>query len=171
MAFVSGPNSTASYGVGLARISNGFGYSGSGADCVYTYTGKCELSNVWAVTAALKHYWLPTLSSGLFGSYYQETYSQGAITPIGIAVNPAAVAGTNGLNVGFTNYKEIRLGTNLVWTPIKNFDIGTEIMWMRGISSRPFGLAPDYVLNAAGLPSFRSTVDAFYGKVRAIRAF
>ena len=162
MAFVSGPNTTANYGIGLARSSNAFGYSGSDVDCTFTYTGRCEKSREFALVAALKHYWTPTISSGLFGSYLQVDYSAAARTPVNLV-------GT--FNVGQTNYKEGRLGTNLVWTPIKNFDIGTEITWIRSVTSRPFGLAPDYVLTAAGLPAFRSTVDAFYGKLRAIRAF
>ena len=163
MAFVSGPNSTANYGVGLARQSDGYGWNGSDADCVFTYSGRCEKSNDLAVVAALKHYWTPTISSGLFGSYYRITYNSAAKAPIGLF--------GNALNVGQSNYYETRLGTNLVWTPVKNFDLGTEITWARAITSRPFGLAPDVALQAAGLPAFRSVTDSFYGKVRAIRAF
>jgi hypothetical protein len=163
MAFVSGPNSTANYGIGLARTSNGYGWNGADADCVWTYSGTCDKVSAFAIVAALKHYWTPTVSSGLFGSYYQTQYSQAANTPF----SPFAATGS----VGQTNYHESRLGTNLVWTPVKNFDLGVEGTWIHSWSARPFGLAPDFSLNALGLPSYKATTDAFYGKLRAIRAF
>lgn len=162
MAFTGSPNLTQNYGMGLHRISNAYGWNlGSDFDCVYTYSGRCDLSTSWAITAAFKHYWTPTVSSALFGSYYDVRYSNASTTPIGFA----------GLSGGVSNYREVRLGTNLVWTPVRGFDIGGEFMWMRGITSRPFGLANDLALVAAGFPAFKAVNDSFYGKIRMIRAF
>jgi hypothetical protein len=164
MAFNGGPNSTANYGVGQNRVNDGYGWNNtSDFDCIYTFAGTCDKSTAFAIVAALKHYWLPTVSSGFFGNFYRTAYSQTAMTPI----SPYAVAGAGGQ----TSYKEVRLGTNLVWTPVKNFDLGIEGMWVHAITPRPFGMAPDGALRLIGLPAFKGTSDAFYGKLRAVRAF
>lgn len=170
MAFVGGFGGTADYGIGVARISNGYGWTNAvDVDCVFTYTGTCEKSDSFAVTAALKHFWTPTVSSGFFGSFYAVRYSNNATTPF-IGPIPGLTT-TSTATTGITNFKEVRLGTNLVWTPVRNFDLGAEFMYMRGITSRPFGLAQDVELKAAGLPAFQGTNNSFYGKLRAIRAF
>ncbi|MDE2578954.1 MAG: porin [Hyphomicrobiales bacterium] len=170
MAFVGSPNLTPAYGIGVARTSNAYGWgNATDADCVLTLAGTCELSKALAVTAALKHYWSPTLSSALFGSYYAVNYSQNALTPV--TMTGGAGGATPMALGGISNYKEVRIGTNLVWSPVKNFDIGGEIAWIRGITSRPFGLPNDYTLAATGLPTFHGVNDSFYGKIRMVRAF
>ena len=162
MAFTGSPNLTQNYGMGVHRISNAYGWNlGSDFDCVYTLSGKCDLSTSWAVTGAFKHFWSPTVSSTLFGSYYAVNYSGNATTPVSL----------NGVAGGVSNYKEIRLGTNLEWSPVRGFVIGGEIHWMRGITTRPFGLTSDLNLALAGLPTFKGVNDSFYGKIRMLRAF
>lgn len=162
MAFTGGPNTTANYGMGVNRASNAYGWGlGTDFDCVYTMSGKCDLSTSWALTGAFKHFWTPTVSSALVGSYLSVNYSNAATAP----VSPWGAAG------GVTNFKEVRLGTNLVWSPVRGFDIGGEIMWIRGITSRPFGLANDWTLVSNGYPAFKGVNDSFYGKIRMIRAF
>ena len=164
LSFNGGVNATANYGIGSNRLPNSLGWANfSDSDCVFTWTGACEKSSAFAITAALKHFWTPTISSGLFGSYYSVEYSRNATNPV-----PAPGFA---FTTGITNYRETRLGTNLVWTPVKNFDIGGEMTWVRGMTSRPFGLAPDVALQSVGLPVFRSITDVFAGKVRMIRAF
>jgi hypothetical protein len=59
----------------------------------------------------------------------------------------------------------------LVWTPLKGFDIGAEFMYVHLNQSRPTGLAPDAVLNAAGLPSFQANANQYEGRLRIQRAF
>ena len=171
MAFVSGPSATAAYGIGIMRAQNGVGWSGADNDCVFTYAGTCDKSSAFAVLAALKHYWTPTVSSAFFGGYYQVNYSQNARMPINpfFLVGGAAygVAGTQGI----TNFRDVRVGTNLVWTPIKNFDIGAEFTYIRYMTDRPFGLAPDAVLSAYGLPKWAGTTSQYIGAIRMIRAF
>lgn len=175
LAFTSGINDSASYGTGLQRSSNGVGWTGfADVDCAFTYTGGCDKSSGFAAIVALKHYWTPTISSGFFGNYYQVKYSQSLQTPINPFNNVfgTGAAGAGALfTQGFTNFRQTRLGTNLVWTPVKNFDIGAEITWARYNTARPFGLAPDVVLQSFGLPKFTSTTDQFLGAVRMIRAF
>ena len=177
MAFVSGPSSTTSYGVGNTRSQNGVGWSSlADADCVFTYAGTCDKSSAFAVLAALKHYWTPTVSSAFFGGYYQVTYSQNArmpINPFFTGAGPATGVGTGGpaFALGMNNFRDVRIGTNLVWTPIKNFDIGAEFTYARYMSDRPFGLAPDPVLQTFGLPKWVGTTSQYLGAIRMIRAF
>ena len=172
LAFNGGLNSTANYGVGNNRSSNSPGWTGiSDNDCVFNYTGSCDLSRGFAFVAALKHYWTPTVSSGFFGGYYQVTYSAASTTP----VNPFTASGIGGsgslFTSGINNYRTFRLGTNLVWTPIKNFDIGAELTYARYMSGRQFGLAPDFILRTLGLPAYQGTTSQYIGAIRMIRAF
>ena len=128
------------------------------SDCVFTGSGACEEQSGFDITGAYKHYWIPTLSSGIYGSYMQVNYPGDAL------------AGFGG-GVGISNIKEARVGSNLVWTPLKGFDIGAEFMYVHVNQTRPAALAPDFVLNAAGLPSFQPNTNQYEGRLRVQRAF
>ena len=180
LAFVGGLNGTTAYGVGVTRSTNAPGWTGiADNDCVFNYTGGCDTSRAFSVLAAFKHYWTPTISSGFFGNYYQVTYSNASQYPI----NPQAFANLGGAALpglagsgalftsGINNFREARIGTNLVWTPIKNFDIGAEITYARYMSPRQFGLAPDFILRSVGLPAYQGTTSQYLGAIRMIRAF
>ncbi len=170
LAFVNGFNWANGMAVGGARVSSGNGYNGSGTadvDCVWTYSGSCDKSSSFAVTAALRHYWTPTISSTLTGSFWSVKYSDAATNPA-----PGALAlGSIGFLSGFTNYKEFVLASGLEWNPVKNFGIGGEIAWQHGITSRPVGLASDLALALNGLPAFKSQADLIRGRIRMYRAF
>ena len=60
-----------------------------------------------------------------------------------VRYNADVVQPTLGNVLGIPNYKEVRAGANLVWTPVIGFDIGAEFMYTRGITDKPFGLAND----------------------------
>jgi hypothetical protein len=136
------------------------------ADCVFASSApgnfpgsvSCQQQSGWDITGAYKHYWIPTLSSGIYGSYMEVHYPGDALAGFGGAV-------------GISNIKEGRVGTNLVWPPLKGFDIGAEFMYVHVNQSRPAGLAPDPVLNAAGLPSFQANTNQYEGRLRIQRAF
>jgi Porin subfamily len=127
------------------------------SDCVFTGSGACEEQSGFDITGAYKHYWIPTLSSGIYGSY-RVNYPGDAL------------AGFGG-GVGISNIKEARVGSNLVWTPLKGFDIGAEFMYLHVNQTRPAGLPPDFVLNAAGLPSLQPNTNQYEGRLRVQRAF
>jgi hypothetical protein len=147
-------------GDGFTSIS----YSGSGwnpqidSDCVFTGSGACEQQWGFDITGAYNHYWLPILSSAVYGSYLEVHYPAGALAGFGGAV-------------GVSNLKETRIGTNLVWTPLKGFDIGAEFMYAYLHQTRPVGLAPDAVLTATGLPAFKPDISQYSGRLRIQRAF
>ncbi|MEA2834228.1 MAG: hypothetical protein QOG66_2430 [Methylobacteriaceae bacterium] len=152
--------SSLNYGNGLAATPSTNGWAeATFSDCVYTLLNKCEKQHGAALVAAFKHYWLPTWSSGFYGSLMGIRYNADVNTPTLQNV------------LGVPNYKEIRAGTNLVWTPVTGFDIGAEFMYTRGITDKPFGLTNDLVLATLGLPRFQSTSNVYEGRLRVQRAF
>jgi hypothetical protein len=128
------------------------------SDCVFTGSGACEQQWGFDITGAYKHYWLPILSSAVYGSYLEVHYPANALAGFGGAV-------------GVSNLKETRIGTNLVWTPLKGFDIGAEFMYVHLNKTRPAGLAPDSTLTATGLPAFQFNNNQYEGRLRIQRAF
>lgn len=160
LSFNGGPvNANAFYGYGNGGTKASNGWSFNAFDCVWTAAGRCDKSEGWAVLAALKHYWTPTLSSSFAGSYLGLRYSNAA---------RAAFGG----GVGAVNTDEYRVGTNLIWTPVKNFDIGGEVFYLRDNHlNRPAGLAPDVALWAAGLPSWKGSNSTVEGRLRVQRSF
>jgi hypothetical protein len=130
-------------------------------DCVWATTGGCERTQAFAVLAALKHYWTPTISSSAYGSYLQISNTQNALNGAGGAI-------------GAVNVKDIRLGTNLLWTPVKGFDLGGEFMFIRDVNSGPAvsgQFIPLITGATASSPAFRASQNIYEGRIRAQRAF
>ena len=145
-------------GAGATPTSNGW-VEDTFSDCVWTLLNKCEKQQGGALVAAFKHYWLPTWSSGFYGSVMAVRYNADVNTPTLQNV------------LGVPNYTEARAGANIVWTPVTGFDIGAEFMYTRGITDKPFGLANDLNLVVLGLPRFSSTSNVYEGRLRVQRAF
>jgi Porin subfamily len=166
--YIAGSNYAFSYGsVSQNRFPGSGGtpldYGGGwnpqiNSDCVFTASGSCEQQWGWDITGAYKHYWLPILSSAIYGSYLEVHYPANAL------------AGFGG-GVGVSNLKEARIGSNLVWTPLKGFDIGAEFMYVHLNETRPVGLASDKTLTAKGLPAFQPNNTQYEGRLRVQRAF
>ncbi len=126
--------------------------------CGFAASGLCERQWGWDITGAYKHYWLPILSSAIYGSYLEVHY-------------PAdALAGFGG-GAGVSNLKEARVGGNLVWTPLKGFDLGAESMYVHLNQPRPAGVASDKTFSANGLPAFQPNDNQSEGRLRIQRAF
>ncbi|QXX73579.1 Porin Omp2b [Methylovirgula sp. HY1] len=159
-------NGSRYYGVGVSPQDYNFGWDPQiPSDCVYTgvtaATAHCSKPWGFAFTGAFKHYWTPTLSSAVFGSYLSTNYDASALAGLGGAV-------------GVADTKETRIGGSLVWTPIKGLDIGTEFMYLHLSESTPAGLAPNYgatSLGAAGVPTFKNNSNEYEGRIRVQRAF
>ncbi|WP_034997770.1 porin [Beijerinckia mobilis] len=167
-SYIGGYNLISSYGAVSQNRYMGSGFTSldytSGwspqinSDCVFTGTGSCEQQWGWAFVGAYKHYWLPTLSSAVFGSYEETHYSGNALSGYGGAI-------------GVANLKEARIGTNLIWSPLRGFDIGSEFIYIHVNQTRPVGLATDQVLVAAGLPAFKNNDSLYQARIRVQRAF
>ena len=151
--------SSLNYGQGVGAVPAANGWNETFSDCVWTLSHKCEKQQGGALVAAFKHYWLPTWRSSFFSSVMAVRYNADVNTPTLRNV------------LGVPNYKEVRAGVNLVWTPVTGFDVGVEFMYTRGITDKAFGMANDIFLVVQGLPAFSSTSIAYEGRLRVQRAF
>jgi hypothetical protein len=151
--------SSLNYGQGVGAVPAANGWNETFSDCVWTLSNKCEKQQGGALLAAFKHYWLPTWSSSFFSSVMAIRYNADVNTPTLRNV------------LGVPNYKELRAGANLVWTPVTGFDVGVEFMYTRGITDKAFGMSNDVFLVLQGLPGFSSTSIAYEGRLRVQRAF
>ena len=137
VGYTNGTNLVFFEGINNARHQGGGALNGLNSlphatflpmDCVFTANGKCELSKSWALTAALKHFWSPTVSSSLFAGYFVHEQASN-VAAAALAAGPASFGGRNN---NAPKFRELRVGTNLMWTPVRGFDIGAELMYMRG---------------------------------------
>jgi hypothetical protein len=107
----------------------GWGSAGNGVgrvsvlvpDAVISNTGQTSLVTTWGITAAMLHYWTPTIRQGLFGSYIGTEVPSSAFT----AAGGAATANT------LTNAQYWTIGTNVIWSPIRGLDIGAEVNYLQ----------------------------------------
>ena len=121
------------YGQGATTtvLANPQGWGGAGAgvgrvtvlvpDAVITNTGQTSLVTAWGITAAMLHYWAPTVRQGLFASYI------GTDVPAGAYVAAGGAASANNL----TNAQYWTVGTNVIWSPVRGLDIGAEVNYLQ----------------------------------------
>ncbi|MBS7804346.1 porin [Rhizobiales bacterium TNE-4] len=122
---------TYSQGASTTVLANpqGWGSAGSGVgrlsiltpDAVVTANGQTSLVSIWGITAAMLHYWTPTIRQGLFASYV------GSDVPAAAFVGAGGTATTNTL----VNAQYWTVGTNVIWSPIKGLDIGAEVNYLQ----------------------------------------
>jgi hypothetical protein len=74
------------------------------------FGGGLRLTEAWSVTAGLQHFWTPTVSSTLFGSYAQVDVKNN----VGTIVDPLR---------DFTLWS---VGLNTIWQPVRGLNIGLE---------------------------------------------
>lgn len=132
------------------------------SDCVWTgptpALSTCQEQHGVALVAAFRHYWVPNISSAIYGSFYKLNYT------------PAARYGLGG-GVGVTNDTEERAGAQIVWTPVSGLDIGGELSVVTAYQGRPVGLISDAALEKLGLPIFRNNQNVLQGRIRIQRYF
>ena len=85
--------------------------------------GTLSLPSMWGLTAAMQHYWTPTIRQALFGSYIKADISSSAFW----------AANGPGFNPGnpIRDYNYWTVGTNVTWSPVKDLDIGAEINYLK----------------------------------------
>ncbi len=104
-----------------AAFSRAFGNSFTGlniggvavttADAVINQAnGRMALTKAWGVSGGFQHFWTPTLSSTIFGSYGQ----------VDVGNTPAA------LNDTLRDFTYWNVGLNTIWTPVRGLAIGLE---------------------------------------------
>ncbi|MCB4806398.1 hypothetical protein QO001_006399 [Methylobacterium brachiatum] len=108
------------------------------------FTGQLQTSQTFTATASYLHYWTPEWRSAMFGSYGEQSFSQGARLAQGAIFNLVNPNGTNtfGSNaVGTPGTRFYQLsqalrdtyqfvaGGSLIWSPVKDLDIGVEAFY------------------------------------------
>jgi len=171
------------YGVGATAYSAGnnnaspsiFGAGNTVAlgfitDGVYFNGGQIDLTTGWATGVGYEHFWLPNLSTTVYGTYSQVRYSDGVIASRGFCTGQAiAVTGT--CDPGFNLWI---VGTHTDWYPVAGFRLAVEVNYTRVESNmagqtltltktqgaRPTGTytAKDDGILAAGFRAYRSFV-------------
>ena len=94
----AGVNDPAHPGIAIPRLGASPGLTSYDYDCVTVAQpfGHCDQSSGYALVAAFKHFWTPTVSSSLFASYFGMNYSD------------AARAGAPGINGGEQLSRDLR---------------------------------------------------------------
>jgi hypothetical protein len=165
--------------LGYGGAGNGSTWGGSSrtgeintavVDSVVTGIGSQRLTKGWAITAGFLHYWTPSIRQGIYGSYSKIDY--------GAAAESVVIAGTGNTRVAgaFVDADEVRIGTNLIWSPVAGLDIGLEVLYARVdpkgrvFSSKAVGFG--VAQNAANAPVFsKGSDDAWQGRLRIQRDF
>ena len=93
-----GVNDPAHPGIANPRLAASPGLTSFDYDCMTTGRpyGQCDPSSGYALVAAFKHFWTPTVSSTLFASFFGMNYADPAKTSAGVA--------------GPSNYRETAVG-------------------------------------------------------------
>jgi hypothetical protein len=111
----------------------------------------------WSVAGGFRHYWTPQIRQSVFGSYMRVEYGAGAS-----ALAPA------GFRVGLTDFNELRLGSNVIWSPVSGLDLGLEVIYAK-LDPRGRVFVPSAI---AGVPgTVESSSHAWEGRLRVQRDF
>jgi len=130
-------------------------------DAFVDVNGKTKKAKGFSVIADLLHYWTPSVRQNLFASYMKINYGNRGYS-VGTLANGADY------NFGFVDISELKIGTNVIWSPIKNFDIGVEVLYSR---LDPKGRVLDNNNGANYLNKTLSSDDSWQGRLRVQRDF
>jgi Porin subfamily len=162
------PNSRA----GLVNVTN--------TDALIDPLGNVKTTKGWAVTAAFLHYWTPQVRQAVFASYSQLEYAKSVTSAYaGAGLGLPGVVGVYNSGAIVDN-DELRIGTNLIWSPVRDLDIGVEVLYTRVdpkgrmISAKSAAVLPAVAGGTTTLPSFykaKGADDAWQARLRIQRDF
>src|SRR5215467_7315605 len=134
------------YGVGAAAYSGGtnlnspslFGAGNTVAlgvisDGVFVNGGQFELTTAWTAGAGYEHFWLPNLSTTVYGNYTQVRYND-------TVINSRLFCGGGGAttqNLSFTGancdpgFNYWTIGTHTDWYPVAGFRLAVDVLYAR----------------------------------------
>jgi hypothetical protein len=75
----------------------------------------------WSIAGGLQHYWVPTLSSSIFGSWADINFS-----------------GRTTAFFGNADFREYRIGANTIWRPVSGLQLGLEVIYANVDASAGF---------------------------------
>jgi len=100
--------------LGLGATTAFAGLTGTAVDGAIV-DGNIKRTKGWGVTAALLHYWTPSVRQAVFGNYTAVDYSGRVSTAYG----------------ALDDFKIWTVGTNVIWSPVSAFDIGVEVLYQK----------------------------------------
>ncbi len=108
------------------------------------FTGQLETSTSFTTTISYLHYWTPEWRSAFFGSYGEQSFSNGARLAQGAIFslenpNGTNAFGSNAVGVPGTRFYQLSqalrdtyqfvAGGSIIWSPVKDLDIGVEAFY------------------------------------------
>ncbi len=133
------------------------GITGSTPDGIFNAAGRLTLPTAYAFAASFQHFWTPTISSAVFGSYIDVDFEQ--------SVNALPIATTTTAPTLGRDYTAWSVGVNTVWQPVRGLTIGGEIAYF---NIDPSGRVLD---ENRGAPFTKSSADQWLGRLRIARDF
>ena len=128
--------------------TNVSGVNGSTYDAYIDAAGNVKTVQTWSVVGGLEHYWTPTVSTAIMGSYGQYN---GATLTIGTTSNSY-------------DYTAYGVGANVKWTPVKGLLFAAEAVYQK-LTDVPF------VARQAALATGSFKDDSWSGRLRVQRDF
>jgi len=134
------------YGVGAAAYAGGQNLSSPGlfganntvalgfiTDGVYLNGGQFDLTTTWTAGAGYEHFWLPNVSTAVYGTYTQVRYSDavinsGAFCNNATTLQTVIVAAGARCDPGF-NFWTVGMVNN--WYPVAGFRLAVETLYTR----------------------------------------
>jgi hypothetical protein len=134
------------YGVGATAYSAGSnlgspGLFGSGnevalgtiTDAVYVNGGELELTTAWTAGGGYEHFWLPNVSSTVYGNYTRVTYNDNVVGSgwfcgqNGGALQNLRFVGAGACDPSF-NYWTVGMVNN--WYPVAGFRLAVDVLYI-----------------------------------------
>jgi hypothetical protein len=121
-------------------------------DAVYINGGQFDLTTTWTAGAGYEHFWLPNLSTAVYGAYTQVRYSDavinsrlfcpvGAVIAVGtgITCDPGFNFWVAGIVQNWYPVAGFRLAVNVQWTEVQTAFDGQTITLNKTQGARPTG--------------------------------
>jgi porin-like protein len=178
-----------SYGIGAAAYSGGSNFGSPGlfgggntvalgvlSDGVFVNGGQFELTTAWSAGFGYEHFWLPNVSTTVFGTYSQIRYNDTVINGNLFCAGGGATAqniiltGGGRCDPGFNFWT---LGTHSDWYPVPGFRLAVEVLYTRietAFDGQTVSLSKTQGLRPTGLYTAKDQGILSVG-FRAVRSF
>jgi hypothetical protein len=135
------------YGVGAAAYAGGTSLNSPGlfgggntvalgviSDGVFVNNGQFELTTTWTAGGGYEHYWLPNVSTGVYGTYTQVRYND-TVTNSGLFCNSGGGTNQNIILVGGgrcdPGFNFWQVGMVNSWYPVAGFRLAVDVQYTR----------------------------------------
>jgi len=98
-------------------------------DAVYVNGGQLQLTSAWGAGGGYEHFWLPNLSTTVYGTYTQIRYNDAVINSRAFCTGQAiAVAANVACDPGFNFWQ---IGSHTDWYPVPGFRLAVDVLYTR----------------------------------------